>query len=52
MPVLRFYGQTKRGQKACINVFDYFPYFFAELPKVVFDPLKDKNHDKFLGYFA
>lgn len=36
-PVLRFFGQTKRGQKACVNVFDYFPYFYVEVPKIVLD---------------
>lgn len=41
VPVLRFFGQTKRGQKACLNVFDYFPYFFAELPASVFKPSWD-----------
>ena len=52
LPVLRFFGQTKRGQKACINIFDYFPYFFAELPPAVFDPSRDSNPRKFLVYFA
>jgi len=37
-PVLRFFGQTKRGQKACLNIFDYFPYFFVELPELLYVP--------------
>ena len=52
-PVLRFFGQTKRGQKACVNIFDYFPYFFVELPPIVFDPSQNGgNAEEFLVYFA
>ena len=53
---MRFFGQTKRGQKACINVFDYFPYFYVELPKSVYDPENSKmskeTEREFLVYFA
>ena len=47
-PVLRFFGQTKRGQKACINVFDCFPYFYVEMPPLI----KEENQEASLQSIA
>lgn len=32
VPVLRIYGDTSLGQKACVNVHQVYPYFFIEYP--------------------
>lgn len=32
-PVIRIFGSTLLGQKCCINIHDYFPYFYIEITK-------------------
>ena len=30
-PVIRIYGTTKLGQKCCVNIHNFFPFFYIEI---------------------
>ena len=32
-PIIRIFGTTKMGQKCCINIHNYFPYFYISITK-------------------
>ena len=33
LPVVRIFGTTKSGQKCCVNIHNYFPYFYIGITK-------------------
>ena len=32
-PIIRIFGTTKSGQKCCVNIHNYFPYFYISITK-------------------
>ena len=38
--IIRGYGITEEGHSICINIFDFQPYFYIKLPKLLCDPAK------------
>ena len=42
-PVIRIFGTTKSGQKCCINIHDYFPYFYISITKENYFNYKNKD---------
>jgi DNA polymerase elongation subunit (family B) len=33
IPIIRLFGTTLRGQKCCLNIHNYYPYFYVEINK-------------------
>eukprot|EP00347_Sterkiella_histriomuscorum_P014702 403359875 len=54
VPVLRLFGITKRGQKACLNIFDYYPFLYCEFPVQIFNIERSTSEELqvFLSDFA
>ena len=48
-PVIRIFGTTKSGQKCCVNIHNYFPYFYIEIKK---ENYFNYNNQKYLRAFA
>ncbi|CAI2383194.1 unnamed protein product [Moneuplotes crassus] len=49
VPVTRILGSTKRGQRVCLNIHNYFPYFFTDYPIPL---VEGKNESDFLYALA
>ena len=48
-PIIRIFGTTKSGQKCCVNIHNYFPYFFIGITK---DNYFNYNNEETLRAFA
>ena len=48
-PVIRIFGTTKSGQKCCVNIHNYFPYFYIGITK---DNYFNYNNQESLRAFA
>ena len=48
-PIIRIFGSTKSGQKCCVNIHKYFPYFFIGITK---DNYFNYNNEETLKAFA
>jgi DNA polymerase elongation subunit (family B) len=48
-PIIRIFGTTYRGQKCCLNIHNYFPYFYVEITNDNYFPLENID---FLRQFA
>ena len=42
-PIIRIFGTTILGQKSCINIHGYYPYFFIEINESNYFNYKDEN---------
>jgi DNA polymerase elongation subunit (family B) len=43
IPIVRLFGTTLRGQKCCLNIHNYFPYFYVEINKDNFFDVTDRR---------
>ena len=48
-PVIRIFGSTKSGQKCCVNIHNYFPYFYIGITK---ENYFNYNNEEVLRAFA
>ena len=48
-PVIRIFGTTKSGQKCCVNIHNYFPYFYVGITK---ENYFNYNNEESLRAFA
>ena len=48
-PIIRIFGSTKSGQKCCVNIHNYFPYFYIGITK---DNYFNYNNEENLRDFA
>ena len=48
-PVIRIFGSTKSGQKCCVNIHNYFPYFYIGITK---ENYFNYNNEEVLKAFA
>ena len=48
-PIIRIFGTTKSGQKCCVNIHNYFPYFYISITKETYFKY---NNKKILQDFA
>ena len=48
-PIIRIFGSTKSGQKCCVNIHNYFPYFFIGITK---ENYFNYNNEEILRAFA
>ena len=42
-PIIRIFGTTKSGQKCCVNIHNYFPYFYISITKENYFNYNDKG---------
>ena len=42
-PIIRIFGATLLGQKCCINIHNYYPYFYIEINEMNYFNYKDEN---------
>ena len=42
-PIIRIFGATLLGQKCCINIHNYYPYFFIEINEMNYFNYEDEN---------
>jgi DNA polymerase elongation subunit (family B) len=41
VPIIRLFGTTLRGQKCCLNIHTYFPYFYIEINRDNYFEIED-----------